>query len=136
MAESKCTQTKEQSNITSYCQAASSALEQSPEARFVVVNTSLEIERTDKAALSVGLHCIRRVDVCGRAGKPPLFSVHVFAWQRVSVPDVTCISIRCTQGQFTNEALDVYKDTGKPPAQPETQTVPKGKLFHKAQVEQ
>ena len=59
--------------IEVYCKAAASLL--SPTGLFVVANASINTLRTEKAAAAARLRIESRLDVCGRVGKRPLFSV-------------------------------------------------------------
>ena len=59
--------------IEVYCAAAAKLL--APDGLFAVVNASINTLRTERAATAAGLFIESRLDVCGRVGKKPLFSV-------------------------------------------------------------
>jgi tRNA1Val (adenine37-N6)-methyltransferase len=112
--------------IEVYCKCASLYLKKHSESRFIVAQTSLEIERSEKAGYDVGFEIVKRFDIHGIIGKPSLFSVFVFKWgQSISKYPVTTIYVRGSDGQFTKEMKDIYETIGKPPPQYEKSTVPK-----------
>lgn len=117
--------------IEVYCKTASINLSRIPSARFIVVNTSLEITRTEIAGSKNGLRVIERWDVHGIITKPRLFSVFVLCWDDLIQENdgrdciVKKIYIRGEDGQFTSEMKDILKMTGKPPPDHEPFSTPK-----------
>jgi tRNA1Val (adenine37-N6)-methyltransferase len=110
-----------------YCEMASKFLEKGSDSRFVVVNTSLEITRTQSAASALGLQLVERWDVHGIVTKPSLFSVFVYKWASdvPAEPTIKQVNIRGHDGQFTSEMKEILRLTGKPPPDYEPQTQPK-----------
>ncbi len=103
-------------------------LNNTKEARFVVANTSLDIDKTIKSAASFDLELIERFDCCGIFGKPPLFSIFIFgikAFHEKNEPKLTRIYIRDSNGQYTSEYAEILTLLGKPIPSFEPGSVPK-----------
>ena len=103
--------------IEVYFDAAVKLLSKSKNSRFIVCQTSLEIERTELAAKKSGLNVIKRYDVFGKKGKiGPLFSIFVCGWsiyfQNASI--VKNFYVRNEDQRFTDEMKIMTELLGKP----------------------
>jgi tRNA1(Val) A37 N6-methylase TrmN6 len=114
--------------IEVYCRMARRHLREEPSSRFIVTQTSLEIERTLEAARNEGFALVEEWDVHGIEGKPALFSVFVFmldGFTHDADATVTSVYIRGRDGQFTPIMNQVFRATGKPAAKFEPLCIPK-----------
>jgi tRNA1Val (adenine37-N6)-methyltransferase len=106
-----------------YCKIASWFLK--PSGKFVVAQTGIEIERTERAGRDCGLIPTSRWEFQGKRGKPCLFVVFVFEKVKdASIYPVHKIDVRDELGQFTAEYEELMTMLGKPPCQFEPHTVP------------
>ncbi|KAI8892110.1 hypothetical protein BC833DRAFT_662632 [Globomyces pollinis-pini] len=123
--------------IELYCRIASLFLKRNEQSRFIVANTSIEIQRTEAAGTAVGFKLIERWDVHGKIDKTSLFSVFIFKWdsteqtnphplerQSIESCPVRHINVRGLDGQFTDEYSELMSLVGKPPPTYETGTIP------------
>jgi tRNA1(Val) A37 N6-methylase TrmN6 len=109
--------------IELYCTIASWFL--SKTGRFVVAQTGIEIERTEKAGRSVGLTPKSRWEFHGKQGRPCLFVVFVFElgeWN--DEYPIHVVNVRDEDGQYTREYQEFMMTLGKPPPRFEPATVP------------
>jgi tRNA1Val (adenine37-N6)-methyltransferase len=99
--------------VEEYVRAAGSLL--GPSGRFVMCAAVRQHARVAAAASAAGLGALRRLDVVPRAGKSPLFSVHVLgreaAGERLEPPLV----VRDEYGRRTPAVVAVRAAFGMPP---------------------
>jgi tRNA1(Val) A37 N6-methylase TrmN6 len=105
---------EQRGGIEAYCAAAVRLL--APGARFVTCAASGQLERVGIAAAAAGLGVVRRLEVVPRAGKPPLFSVHVMAREACgkAALDVPLV-VRDADGRRTPAFRLVRAAMGMPP---------------------
>jgi hypothetical protein len=105
--------------IEVYFEAASRMLAKHENARLILCQTSIEIQRTEKAALESGFIVLERWDVYGKQGKgSPLFSIFCCAWKDffAALMDVKIkdFFVRTLTGSYTPEMLEMMSFMGKP----------------------
>ncbi|KAI9006185.1 hypothetical protein BC832DRAFT_556323 [Gaertneriomyces semiglobifer] len=104
--------------IEVYCAAAAQLLALTDQSRFVVCQTALEIERTEKAARTANLIVLERWDIYGKEGHPkPLFCVFMMA--RLMGTNareklvVRKLNVRDSTGEYSREHLVLMDIVGK-----------------------
>ncbi|KAI9342923.1 hypothetical protein BDR26DRAFT_858995 [Obelidium mucronatum] len=106
--------------IETYCLAAKRCLKKSESARFVFVQTAIEIVRSEIAIWDLGkMKILERVDFYGsEIKKNPLFVVFVCCWGEARVGySVRKIAVRKQDGSYSKEYHDMLVLVGKPPIQ-------------------
>jgi len=100
--------------IEVYAAAASKTL--APHGRFIVCQTSIEIQRSETAIRLVGLEVIERWDFHGKEGKRALFVVFVCGWSKEVGREMIVhdVDVRDKQGEYTEEWMDIMERVGKP----------------------
>ncbi|KAJ3120945.1 hypothetical protein HK100_012593 [Physocladia obscura] len=106
--------------VETYCIAASKCLARTVNARFVFVQTAIEIERSQNAVWKNGMKVLERVDFLGsEIKKAPLFVVFVCGWgngHKEEYP-VRTIAVRMKNGEYSSEYHEFLVLVGKPPVQ-------------------
>lgn len=100
-----------------YFEAAVRLLSRTVNARFIVCQTSLEIQRTETAAKINNMNVIKRYDVFGKKGKNgPLFSIFVCGWSCYFQDNciVQNFYVREEDKGFTDEMKLMTELLGKP----------------------
>jgi tRNA1Val (adenine37-N6)-methyltransferase len=100
--------------IEAYCRAAAEIL--APDGRFVVCAAAGQDARVRAAAAATGIAVARHRPVIPRAGKPPLFAVHVLcrgdaAGAPAADPPLV---VRDARGQWTDAFRTVRREMGLP----------------------
>ncbi|KAJ3030217.1 UNVERIFIED_CONTAM: hypothetical protein HDU68_009741 [Siphonaria sp. JEL0065] len=106
--------------VETYCLAAKRCLRRGTDARFVFVQTAIEIVRSEIAIWDLGkMEILERIDFYGsEAKKDPLFVIFVCGWgqKKVDYP-VRKVAVRTADGAYTTEYHDMLVLVGKPPLQ-------------------
>ncbi|ORY53052.1 hypothetical protein BCR33DRAFT_185372 [Rhizoclosmatium globosum] len=106
--------------VETYCLAAKRCLRKSKEARFVFVQTAIEIKRSERAIWDLGeMEVLERVDFLGsESKKDPLFVIFVCGWgEKKEMYPTRTIAVRTSDGAYTRKYHDMLVLVGKPPLQ-------------------
>ncbi|KAI8614493.1 hypothetical protein BC830DRAFT_1127222 [Chytriomyces sp. MP71] len=116
--------------VETYCLAARQCLTRTSTARFVFVQTAIEVQRSEDAIWNLAqMRILERVDFYGVEGKEgALFVIFVCGWDKggedFALPvktrqeyDVRRVVVRTRDGKYTNEYHELLVLVGKPPLQ-------------------